>query len=238
MRGSCTPCPIKALARPPHAPWEIASERSSDPRKCSNEESYSKIQRSAGEGRHGICGMSGGLARRHDGGSLWMETLGRNLGSHDAAELVRGMCHGNGCRQETTRLYAISCTKTGWSSLTHNRVLHQALAQPLCERKIQFVVEDIWPFRERASGQAGRLNPLPMDITTEAVALFDSHPRLKNKALLLNITIVNPLRWLQSGELRTPCRKTPRRRSRAEEKQVSGLVSRYLLRPSSRYVDI
>ena len=31
-------------------------------------ESYGKIQRSAGEGRHGICGMPGGLARRHGGG--------------------------------------------------------------------------------------------------------------------------------------------------------------------------
>ena len=51
-------------------------------------------------------------------GSLWRETLGRSLGSHDATELVGGMCHGNGCRQETTRLHAISCTKTGWSSLS------------------------------------------------------------------------------------------------------------------------
>ena len=31
-----------------------------------------------------------------------------------------------------------------------------------------------------------------MDITTEAGALFDNHPRLKNKALLLDITMVNP----------------------------------------------
>ena len=31
-----------------------------------------------------------------------------------------------------------------------------------------------------------------MDITPEAGALFDNHPRLKNKALLLDITIVNP----------------------------------------------
>ena len=61
-------------------------------------------------------------------GPLWRGTLGRSLGSHDAAELVGGMCHSNGCRQETTRLHAISCTKTGWSRLTHNRVLHQALA--------------------------------------------------------------------------------------------------------------
>ena len=46
-------------------------------------------------------------------GPLWRETLGRSLGSHDAAELVGGMCHDNGYRQETTRLHAISCTKTG-----------------------------------------------------------------------------------------------------------------------------
>ena len=123
---------------------------------------------------------------------LWRETLGRSLGSHDATELVGGMCHGNGCRQETTRLHAISCSKTGWSSLTHNRVLHQALARSLRESKVQFVVEDKWPFRQRAGEQNGRLNPLRMDITTEAGALFDNHPRLKNKALLLDITIVNP----------------------------------------------
>ena len=125
-------------------------------------------------------------------GPLWKETLGRSLGSHDATELIDRMCHGNGCRQETTRLHAISCSKTGWSSLTHDRVLHQVLARPLRESKVQFVVEDTWPFRQRASEQNGRLNPLRVDITTEAGALFDNHPRLKNKALLLDITIVNP----------------------------------------------
>ena len=56
--------------------------------------------------------------------------------------LVGGMCHSDGCRQENTRLHAISCTKTGWNSLTHNRVLHQELARSLCESKTQFVVED------------------------------------------------------------------------------------------------
>ena len=54
------------------------------------------------------------------------------------------------------------------------------------------MVEDTWPFRQRASEQNGRLNPLRMDITTGAGALFDNHPRLRNKALLLDITIVNP----------------------------------------------
>ena len=129
------------------------------------------------------------------------QALWRSLGSHDATELVDGMCHGNGCRQETTRLRAISCTKTGWNSLTHNRVLHQALARSLRESKFQFVIEDTWTFQQRASEQNGRLNPLRMDTTTEAgktfvrrkiqVTLFDNHPRLKNKALLLDSTIVN-----------------------------------------------
>ena len=46
--------------------------------------------------------------------------------------------------------------------------------------------------RQRASEENGRLNPLRMDITTGKGALFDNHPRHKNKALLLDITIVNP----------------------------------------------
>ena len=123
-------------------------------------------------------------------GLPWREILG--LGSHNATELVGGICHGNGCRQETTRLHAISCKKTVWSSLTHNRGLHQALARSLRDGKVQFVVEDTWPFQERASRQNGRLNPLRMDITMKAGGLFENHPRPKNKALLLDITIVNP----------------------------------------------
>ena len=124
-------------------------------------------------------------------GPLWRETLGRSLGSHDAGERFGGICHGNGCRQETTRLHTISCTKTGWSSFTHNQVLHQALTRSLRERKLQFVVENTWPFRERSSGQNGRLNPLCINITTEVGALFDNYPRLKNKVLLLDISTIN-----------------------------------------------
>ena len=66
---------------------------------------------------------------------------------------------------------------------------HQALARSLHESKAQFCVEDAWPFQERASGQNGGLNPLRMDITTEAGALFDNHPRRKNGAPLLDINM-------------------------------------------------
>ena len=54
------------------------------------------------------------------------------------------------------------------------------------------MIEDTWPFRQRASEQNGRLNPLRMNITTEAGARFENHPRLKNETLLLDITTVNP----------------------------------------------
>ena len=161
----------------------------------------------------------------------------RSLGSHDETELVGGMCHSNDCRQETTRLHATSCTKTGWSSLTHNRVLHQALARSLRESKVQFVVEDTWPCRQRASEQNGRLNPLRMDITTEAGALFDNPPRFKNKALLLDITIVNPC---AGSNLGNAIRHVGKHLADAVERKIHkyrGSFPATLLPPSSRYVD-
>ena len=90
-------------------------------------------------------------------GSLWRDTLGRSLGSHDAAALVGEMCRGNGCKQEITRLHAMSCIKTGWSSLTHNRILYQVLARSLRKTKVELVVEDTWPFRQRACYKQGAL---------------------------------------------------------------------------------
>ena len=51
-------------------------------------------------------------------GPMCRETLGRSLGSHDATELVGGMCHGNGCRQETTRPHAISCRSPARNNAT------------------------------------------------------------------------------------------------------------------------
>ena len=126
----------------------------------------------------------------------------------------------------------------GWSPFPYNRVLHQALARSPYESKVRFVVEDIWTFRERASGQKGRIHSLRMDIITEAGALFDTHLRRKNKKLLLNIAIVDPSASSNLENCNTPCRKTPRRHSLAEEKQVSGLVPRQLLPPSSRFVDV
>ena len=67
--GSCAPCPIKALARPPRAPQEEAPAGPPKHGKHDNKESYGKVQGDAGEGCHGIiCGMPGGLVRIHYGG--------------------------------------------------------------------------------------------------------------------------------------------------------------------------
>ena len=70
MRGNYAPCSITALARPPRALWEEAPAGSPKLGKHGNEESYGKVQGSAGEGCHGICAMPGGLVRRHDGEPL------------------------------------------------------------------------------------------------------------------------------------------------------------------------
>ena len=131
-------------------------------------------------------------------GPWYRENLGRSLGSHNAAELVGSICHNDVCRQESPHLLAISCTNAGSSSLAYNRVIHPALTRPLRETKVQFVVEDTWPFHERASGQNGRLNRLGMDITMEVGALLSNHPRRKNKALLPELpssTLVPAIIW-------------------------------------------
>ena len=142
---------------------------------------------------HGICGIPRSLATRRDGGlPLERKTLRRSLGSHDAATLVDGMCNSNGYRQETTRLHAVSCTSTGWSSLAHNRVLHRALAPSLRESGVQSVVEGTGLFRQIANEQQGRSNPLRMDLTTK-VALFDNHSQRKKKGSCLTSISLTPL---------------------------------------------
>ena len=174
-------------------------------------------------------------------GPLQRETLGKSLGIHDAAELVGGMCHGNGCRQETTHLHAISCIKTGWSSLIHNRVLHQALVRSLRESKVQIVVEDTWSSRERPNGQNGRLDPLRVDITKEVGALFDNHPRRKDKAPLLDLNIDNPC---ASSNLENAALHAGKHLTDAVERKNNkhrgsfSLVPRYLFPYSFRYVDV
>ena len=98
MRGSCTSRLIKVLARPPPTPREEVPARSPNSRKYDNKESYGKVQGSAGEGAMAFVECLGVSQEDTMEGLLYRETLGRSLGSHDAAELVGETCHGNGWR--------------------------------------------------------------------------------------------------------------------------------------------
>ena len=84
-----------------------------------------------------------------------------------------------------------------------------------------------------------------MDVTAEAEALFSSNLRRKDKTLLFGITIVNssvssnPNTVVQHAtKENTPQTQSPCRRRRAEEEQISGLVSSYLLPHSFCLIDL
>ena len=62
-----------------------------------------------------------------------------------------------------------------------------------------------------------------MDITTEAGALFDNHPRLKNKALLPGTTIVNPC---AGSNLRNAARHVGKQLADAVERKKTSIGAR------------
>ena len=111
--GSCTSRPIKGLARPPRTPWEEAPARSPNPESAAIKRAMVRFRGAREKGAMIFVERLGFSQEDTMEGPLWRETLRRSLGSHDATEPVSGMCHGNVCRQATTRLHAISCTKTG-----------------------------------------------------------------------------------------------------------------------------
>lgn len=63
-----------------------------------------QVQESASKERKGKCGVLSGLRRGQIEGSLWRNTFGRSLGSHDVMEPCGEACSGNGYRKQTTRL--------------------------------------------------------------------------------------------------------------------------------------
>ena len=87
-------------------------------------------------------------------------------------------------------MHTLSCTKSGWSTITHDNVIRRALLRPLRECQTSTQKEDVTPFR--SSVQSGRgSNPLRMDVTVQEGDLFRGHP-LHGKKLLLDLTVVNP----------------------------------------------
>ena len=126
-------------------------------------------------------------------GPLWRETLGRSLGSHDAA----GTCRWDvswqwlPARNHTPPRHILHEDGDGALSLTIGCSTRHSL-DPFARAKFSLLSKTHGPSARELAGVNSRLNPLRMDITTEAGALFNNHPRLQNKGLLLDITIVNP----------------------------------------------
>ena len=92
-------------------------------------------------------------------------------------------------------LHATSCTRTEWSFLTHNRVVHQVLARSLRGGEFQFVIEDTWVISTAFECEQQRgPNPSRTGVTTEKAGsiLRQQSSTRGQKALLLGITIANP----------------------------------------------
>ena len=155
------------------------------PGKYGNKESCGRVQRSAREGRHNSCGMPGVLQQDTMEGPLWKETLGRRLGSHDAAERVRGMYHRSGCRQETTRLYPAQ--RRDGVVLSTIKYLTRHLLDPFARAKPSLLLKTHGVF-ERASKQNGRLTILRIDIIAGALNVFSNYQSPFEKTLLTSGT--------------------------------------------------
>ena len=89
-------------------------------------------------------------------GPLWREALGRELELYGVVELVGGVCLAIASGKPPRHILhkdgmGLSYPQSGAPRVTESI--------PFLER-VQFVVEDAWPFRERASGQNGRFDTL------------------------------------------------------------------------------
>ena len=91
-------------------------------------------------------------------GPLWRETLGRSLGSHDATELVGGMCHGNGwtCGDVGSDVHALikelAIRRVQHRSETYsNESQHLAKGTEIARlrRRFSFVLQQALSFRTR-----------------------------------------------------------------------------------------
>ena len=97
---------------------------------------------------HDIYWMQGDITTRHDGGLLVEGSLKEEPLISRRGRTSQWDWRGNVCQEKNTHLHAISCSKTRWSSLMYNQVLHEALVTSLRENKVQFVIQETWhPFQ-------------------------------------------------------------------------------------------
>ena len=106
--GGCTPYPSENFLGALHTHGEIKLLED-----LRNQESSTMVRFRGAPEKKCIMALFAKCLRISQEGtieeSLWSETSGRSLESYDAAEPDGGMCHGYGCREETTRVSTASC---------------------------------------------------------------------------------------------------------------------------------
>ena len=185
MRASCAPCPVKALAGRPRAPWEEATVDVQNLESTAIKRAVVGFRGAREKDAITVVECLGVLQQDTMEGPLWKETLGRSLGSHDAAERVRGMYHGSGCRQETTRLYPAQ--RRDGVVLSTIKYLTRHLLDPFARAKPSLLLKTHGVF-ERASKQNGRLTILRIDIIAGALNVFSNYQSPFEKTLLTSGT--------------------------------------------------
>ena len=122
--------------------------------------------------------------------------------------------------------------KTRWSSLTH-RYWPDPFARATSSLSLKAhgpSERELWIKRQIKRFMSGHKNGGGGHSSTAT-----SDARLR---CFCSTSLSSTLAPVQSAECSASCRKTLRRRRRAGEQQLSGLVPRYLLPPSSRYVHV
>ena len=98
MRGSCTSCPTKAFCALHAHRRKTFLQNLQTLESATMKRAMVRFKGAREKGAMAFVECVRVSQEDTMEGSLWKETLGRSLGSHDAAERIGGMCHGNGCR--------------------------------------------------------------------------------------------------------------------------------------------
>ena len=121
--------------------------------------------------------------------ALFREILARNLGSHDHDTPLGRKCH-EGCETVPSPVHALTCTRGGMQTHTHQTILHEFLTRTLRECRIPHEKESSTPFKEGTAPGAGYLR---MDVVVGSGTLFRGKEEFKSSSLMFDVTVVNPL---------------------------------------------
>lgn len=121
--------------------------------------------------------------------AAFREMLARNLGSHDLDTPFGRRCH-EGCDTAPSPIHALTCTRGGMQTHTHQAILHGFVTKTLRECRVPHEEESTTPFKEGTAPGPGHLR---MDVVVESGTLFPGKDELNSSPLMFDVTVVNPL---------------------------------------------